>query len=436
MSPSATTTPVDKQARSHAYDFAGPLGVGAITIVAPTVSYLLYFGCNEHGCPPTHLTWPQYVEQVLPTKDQFFSLEVLGCFASYVLGLALLNVTIPVRDRLGVPLKTGERLVYNLNAYETFIPLMGSLVFGTYVYGWEWSLWTWIWDHYLHLLTAAHIFSLTLACAVYVASFRSSKPLLAAGGNSGNHLYDWFIGRELNPRIGNFDIKLFCELHPGMMGWAILNLAFAAHQYQTIGRITDSMVLINIFQFWYIFDALFNEPAILTTMDITSDGFGYMLSFGDIVWVPFTYSLQARYLAMYPLDLGILGVAGVLFVKGVGYFIFRGANSQKNAFRMNPDDASVKHLKFIETKSGRKLLVSGWWGISRHINYFGDWIMGWSWCLPTGFDTWVTYFYVGYFAVLLINRERRDDGHCRIKYGEDWNRYTSIVRSRIVPGIY
>ena len=34
--------------------------------------------------------------------------------------------------------------------------------------------------------------------------------------------------------------------------------------------------------------------AILTTMDITTDGFGYMLAFGDLAWVPFTYSLQAR----------------------------------------------------------------------------------------------------------------------------------------------
>jgi delta14-sterol reductase len=36
------------------------------------------------------------------------------------------------------------------------------------------------------------------------------------------------------------------------------------------------------------------EKAILTTMDITTDGFGFMLAFGDLAWVPFIYSLQAR----------------------------------------------------------------------------------------------------------------------------------------------
>ena len=31
-------------------------------------------------------------------------------------------------------------------------------------------------------------------------------------------------------------------------------------------------------------------------MDITTDGFGMMLAFGDLTWVPFTYTLQSRYL--------------------------------------------------------------------------------------------------------------------------------------------
>ena len=42
-----------------------------------------------------------------------------------------------------------------------------------------------------------------------------------------------------------------------------------------------------------------DQKAILTTMDITTDGFGFMLAFGDLVWVPFTYTLQAKYLVDY-----------------------------------------------------------------------------------------------------------------------------------------
>merc|ERR1740115_662702 len=52
-------------------------------------------------------------------------------------------------------------------------------------------------------------------------------------------------------------------------------------------------MLVNLFQLTYVVDALWNEAAILTTMDITTDGFGFMLAFGDLAWVPFTYVVDA-----------------------------------------------------------------------------------------------------------------------------------------------
>jgi delta14-sterol reductase len=329
-------------------------------------------------------------------------------------------------------------------------------------------LWTFIWDNYLHLLTASIGISSVVAFFVYFKSFtvEPGKPgyrELAAGGHSGNPIYDWFIGRELNPRVtlpvlGTIDLKVFFELRPGMLGWVLLDLAFIAHQYKTYGYITDSIILVTLFQSIYVFDALWMESAILTTMDVTTDGFGFMLAFGDLVWVPFIYSLQAKYLAVYPLQLGPKGTLGVVATQGLGYFIFRGANNQKNRFRTNPEDPRVSHLKYIETRSGSRLLVTGWWGKARHINYLGDWIMGWTYCLPTGIAGYViqhasdgrhvvqgdargwgmivTYFYIVYFAILLIHREMRDEEKCKQKYGDDWKEYQRRVRWRIVPGIY
>lgn len=36
---------------------------------------------------------------------------------------------------------------------------------------------------------------------------------------AGNVVYDFFKGHELNPRIKNFDLKFFCEMRPGLIGW-------------------------------------------------------------------------------------------------------------------------------------------------------------------------------------------------------------------------
>jgi delta14-sterol reductase len=349
-------------------------------------------------------------------------------------------------------------------------------------------LWAFIYDNYLQILTTNIILAYALATYVYVRSFSVKAGNLelrelAAGGHSGNMLYDWFIGRELNPRVtlpllGEIDIKVFCELRPGLLAWILFDFSFIAHQYTTYGYVTDSILLISAFQAVYVLDSYWMESAMLTTMDITTDGFGLMLAFGDLVWVPFIYSLQARYLAVYPLSLGIYGSSGVLAVVGVGYWIFRGANNEKNRFRTNPDDPRVSHLKYIETKSGSKLLTSGWWGTVRHVNYVGDWMMAWAYCLPTGISGYlihrgsvapiggqsaaggsftyggpvvhtevvqgdakgwamfITYFYVIYFGILLIHREARDEEKCIRKYGDDWKRYREIVRYRLIPGIY
>lgn len=68
-------------------------------------------------------------------------------------------------------------------------------------------------------------------------------------------------------------------------------------------------------------------------MDITTDGFGFMLAVGDLLWVPFVYSLQSRYLVFNQVELGPLGTAGVFAVNAFGYYIFRDANGEKNDFR-------------------------------------------------------------------------------------------------------
>lgn len=199
------------------------------------------------------------------------------------------------------------------------------------------------------------------------------------------------------------------------------------------GSISMSMLLILAFQGFYVWDALYMEKAILTTMDITTDGFGYMLAFGDLSWVPFIYSLQARYLVDRDPELSLGAIGLIVALQSLGFFIFRSANSQKDAFRTNPLGDSVKHLEYMNTKRGTRLLTSGWWGAARKINYTGDWLMTLSWCLLCGFSSPVPYFQAVYFAVLLVHRAIRDDEMCHEKYGDDWLEYKRRVPYMFIP---
>jgi len=296
---------------------------------------------------------------------------------------------------------------------------------------------SWIYDNFAQLITASILLSTLLSAYLYGRSM-SMKTGLAPGGNTGNVLYDFFIGHELNPRIfnGKFDLKYFCELRPGLIGWVIIDWAMFFKQYELHGFYSNSMILVCLFQSWYVIDGLMSEKSILTTMDITSDGFGFMLAFGDLAWVPFVYSLQARFLVDHPNNISLAFVFVIICFKLVGYSIFRGSNGQKDTFRSDPTHPSVRSLKFIQTKQGSKLICSSWWGMARHINYMGDLVMSLSWCLPCGFGHIVPYFYSIYFAILLVHRERRDDHKCHLKYGGDWELYCNTVKWRIVPFVY
>lgn len=151
------------------------------------------------------------------------------------------------------------------------------------------------------------------------------------------------------------------EIRPGLILWLILDVALAGKQYSDLGRLTDSMVLVLLFHAIYIFDAVYNEAGIMTQMDITTDGFGFMLSVGDLPWVPFTYCLQARYLAYYPLDLGVTFTCAILAVNALGYYIFRVSNAEKNDFRngKNPKSRPMLPLRLKGSDSDRSNAYKG-----------------------------------------------------------------------------
>jgi protein-S-isoprenylcysteine O-methyltransferase Ste14 len=250
-------------------------------------------------------------------------------------------------------------------------------------------------------------------------------------------LVAFFHGAALNPRTGRFDWKFFCESRPGMILWVLIDCSLAAAQRERHGAVSNSMWLVCAFQFLYVADYFWFEEAILSTWDIRHEPFGFMLCWGCLVWIPFTFSLQALYLVDHPVDLPAIAVVALLILQFGGFWIFRQSNLQKHRFRADSTTPIWgRPAEFIPTTRGTKLLVSGWWGIARHANYTGDLMMGLAWCATTGMSRLLAYFYIIYFVILLVHRERRDNAHCARKYGAEWQEYERRVRWRMLPGLY
>lgn len=417
--------------KTEHYEFGGAPGALAVMVFLPLVVALLTIGCDGQYClgPDT----PRAMLDRLPQLLSAFSLEAFAIVVAWMAFQAALQILLPGPWEKGTVLRTGDRLLYKINGHLAFWVSMVIMGHGWprfdasgRVVGLGPVPMGYIYDHYLELAVATAVFSYALSAYLYLTSFKKGA-LLAEGGNTGVAVYDFFIGRELNPRIGSFDLKVFCELRPGLIGWAMVNVGMMMKQYELKGHVTAPMVLVCAFQFLYVWDALYFEKAILTTMDVTTDGFGFMLAFGDLGWVTFTYALQARFLVEHDPGLSPLALVGIVLLKALGYAIFRGANLQKDLFRSDPTSERVRHIKYMPTKRGTKLMVSGWWGLARKINYTGDWLMSLAWCLTTGFVSPIPYFYCTYFAVLLVHRAIRDEYSCRAKYGDDWPKYKEKV---------
>mmetsp|Transcript_12034 Transcript_12034/g.20343 ORF Transcript_12034/g.20343 Transcript_12034/m.20343 type:complete len:430 (-) Transcript_12034:329-1618(-) len=420
------------------YEFEGPyLGPIGVILGLPAVCYLLVFACNSSGC----LNLQTLEVPGFPAGMSFVTWEGIVVSVGWFGLMVVLHLILPGQRVQGVKIaykddkgaSRDKQLTYKLNgALCMAVVYLGAVYLGFVANVLNLG---WMYDNYMPLLTGSMIMSVSLSFYLFISSFNKNA-VLAPGGDSGVAVYDFYMGRELNPRLGaKFDLKEFCELYPGLVGWVMLNLGCAHKQYTLTGEVGVPMLLVNAFHLLYVADAMLNEKSILTTMDITSDGFGYMLAFGDLTWVPFIYSLQARVLVDHTPELPVWYLLAIVALKVLGYAIFRGSNGQKDQFRRDPDHPSVAHLKTLKTESGRQLIISGWWGMARHINYFGDWVMGVAWCLPCGSQP-IAYFYAVYFAVLLIHRDMRDGHSCSVKYGKDWDKYKAIVKYHIVPFVY
>jgi len=358
------------------------------------------------------------------------SWPIVLAYCGWVAFQALLQLFLPGKIEHGVELEDGTRLAYKLNGLFAELLTVGAAVALVATGMIEPTL---LYDHFGELLSTANAVVFALCIYVYLLGRKQATE----EEKKRNVIEAFFVGAARNPRNGPFDWKFFCESRPGMILWVLINLSFVAAQHEMHGTVTASIVMVAAFQILYVTDYFVVEDAILTTWDIRHEPFGWMLGWGSLVWVPFTYALQGLYLVQHPTDLPIWAVVGITALNMLGYVIFRGSNLQKHRFRRDPATRVWgRPAQFIQTKRGTKLLTSGWWGVARHSNYLGDLMMGLAWCLCTGFSSILCYFYIIYFTILLVHREWRDNEHCAKKYGDDWKTYTAKVRWRILPGVY
>lgn len=368
-----------------------------------------------------------------------YSHKGLLLFLGYWLYEAALFAFLPCKIYDGIPLRRYGKedstysLKYKCNGLKAFILTLITFAGGHYLGFWKMSI---IHDNFAEILNAVNLVTYAMCFYLFFRGYFVKDAVF-----TGNALEDFWYGRELNPHIfgGSFDLKFFSEGRVGLIGWVLINLSLATAQYERTGTVTLPMILVNVFHFIYVLDYFVVEHYIVSTIDIIHERFGWMLAWGDYVWVPFYYTIQT-WLILYADPVHENSTAwtiATILTNIAGYTIFRGTNRQKHMFKTNPKGTIWgKPAKIIETPRGN-LLISGWWGLARHINYLGDLLLAISWGMPAGYRwAYIPYLYFVFMLGLLLHRFARDDIKCQLKYGEYWEKYKKAVPYRIIPGLF
>ena len=386
-------------------------------------------------------------EAMLPSWAQVYdgSLHVL----SFGLIQLLMMWLVPGKLHLGPTAPSGHIPKYKANGVACFLLTMalwavGGLYLELFDAGWQYK-------HAPGMFAFLNLSALMLCVVLYLKG--RFAPSTGDAGHSGNLIFDIFWGTELYPRFGHalwdigWDVKLFTNCRFGMMYWGLSGLSYAAAQYQQQGSISDSMFVSAALQVIYVLKFFWWEMGYMGTMDIQHDRAGFYICWGCLVWVPSLYTCHTYYLVHNPDDMGLPLTAFLLAFGLAGVYINYQADRQKELFRGSKGKCKIwgKPAKGLSaeyvTADGKKktslLLLSGWWGVSRHFHYLPEWMAAFAWTAPTlykGNQAGFTYFL--FLVWLLLDRSGRDDKRCRDKYTTYWETYCKHVPYKIVPYVY
>ncbi|MFM9877133.1 MAG: hypothetical protein ACKVOG_04700 [Rhodoglobus sp.] len=342
--------------------------------------------------------------------------------------ITLLHVAIPAKRTTGYVKNeaTGEVLKYRINGRYV---LIASVILWFVLGYFNVVPYTWLYETRWQGLIGAVVIGVAYSLFVVLRVPSTGKSLFA----------DLWFGRSKDPQLndGFVDAKVWLYLVGAVM--LQLNvLSFAAFHLQNVESVNPGFLLGSAMLTWFCVEYLIFERVHLWTYDFIAERVGFKLGFGCLAFYPYFYSVALWFTADLPnpgLPVGLTILFGVLFLSG--WVLTRGANMQKFFFKTAPGRKFLWITPESISDGKNTLLVNGFWGASRHINYLGEIIQAVAIALAPGyFGIWMVWLYPTYYVALFLSRQIDDDKVCRAKYGDLWDEYRSRVRYRIVPRLY
>jgi len=301
-----------------------------------------------------------------------------------------------------------------------------------------------IYDNFPYIMGVANIygfaFSLYLWCKENPETKEKQKETPDTPG-----LYKFYAGQELHPRISDFDVKQWALTRVACMGWLLLAFTFTMASYFKSGF--SAGILVNLLlQLVYLHNFFDYEPAFLTAFSIRDERAGFYPVWGCMNLVPALYTYSTYYFVNHPPDFTYLESV-ILLLVGIAIITIKYMiDNEKDKFKLANGNLNVwgKKATFIEaeyqTTDGLKkarLLTSGFWGISRHLNYVFELLSALTWSMVgLRSNSIQPFIYAIFLFFFLLHRTYKNEKKCSEKYGTHWQHYCKIVNYKFIPYVY
>lgn len=278
---------------------------------------------------------------------------------------------------------------------------------------------------------------------------RSAAAKSTAEFDSRSEFEHFYCGVDWNPRFLSIDLKMYNYLVGSVMLSLNILSAFFVHMEGKPSTASPSRaisVYCICFGFFCV-EYLFFENVHVYTYDIFRERTGMKMVWGCYFFYPFFYCIGIWPLVDSRSDITIETSYTIAALYFFGWCMTRGANLQKFYWRTEKNPTFLGGL--ITNKcvpgSNDRILCSGFWAASRHINYLGEIVQAVALALAgflgrdaaAGWKGYLPWLYPLYYAALFIPRQIDDDLMCERKYGKKtWSVYCAKVPHRIVPGVY
>uniref|UniRef100_A0A2C9KG77 Steroid 5-alpha reductase C-terminal domain-containing protein n=1 Tax=Biomphalaria glabrata TaxID=6526 RepID=A0A2C9KG77_BIOGL len=254
-----------------------------------------------------------------------------------------------------------------------------------------------------------------------------------------NQDFSWpaaiFYGNTISIKIGDLDLKYFFYVYAGMIGWVLLDMIIFLNMILE-HKWNSSVIFLTITQSIFIAYTLYNEQFMQRKPFVKYVGLGFLWLMRVLMFLPFLHSLPVYFAATTEMRLPkpLILLAYILYLFGLIMYI--SCTQQKEGFQNEKLIQKAIRTVSVGASSGKRFLVSGYWGIVQKPDYVAYMIIWFSWTMACGLSNLSVIILLLMYGSVLVWLQQTTYYKQHTMGNNVWDKYETAVPKKLIPFIY